>query len=136
MKCGALLVLAERRRKGSSTPYEAIVQVIAAEHVYNAAAALVVYGVEECEKFRWGKLDLKEGRREICDGTIEAHVWVEDEPYFGGTNAVFRADFRCTRCKNTWFKGLPADEDDISKLLTKAIADKEELSPMQRSKLQ
>jgi hypothetical protein len=65
------------------------------------------------------KLDLD--ALEVCGGDIQASVLAVDEPYYGGSSASLEVNYRCDRCGQTKFDGLP-DAYSISDFLTAVIA--------------
>lgn len=52
----------------------------------------------------------------ICDGEIEIDIQAVDEPYFGGSSASLRVEFRCNVCGNSYYpdRNLPSGEFDTN----------------------
>lgn len=59
------------------------------------------------------------GYWEKCDGDIEIDIQAQDEPYFGGSSASLRVEFRCSVCGNSYYpdRNLPSGESDINQWL-------------------
>ncbi|NJL70663.1 MAG: hypothetical protein HC888_03110 [Candidatus Competibacteraceae bacterium] len=70
---------------------------------------------------RLGDIDLT--GHEVCDGNVRAYVKVRDEPYYGGTIATFQVDYVCEKCGGLYYPHLPQSEEEVSKWLTRAIAE-------------
>jgi len=62
---------------------------------------------------------------EICEGTIRVCVSAEYDHGYGCCNgsAEFTVEYSCTKCSNTYYPELPKDENAISALVTKVVAD-------------
>ena len=58
----------------------------------------------------------------ICEGKIVATVAAEDEPYMGGTSAVFSITYKCDTCDNDFYPELPQTSEEVSAMLTGHIA--------------
>lgn len=57
-----------------------------------------------------------------CDGDLKVTVEAVDEHYFGGASAEFRAEYTCTACGWVDKRTFGTSQEEVSKLLTKALA--------------
>lgn len=65
---------------------------------------------------------LEKPNTSICEGKIVATVTAEDEPYMGGSSAVFSITYKCDTCDNEFYPELPQTPEAVSAMLTAHIA--------------
>ena len=59
---------------------------------------------------------------EVCDGNVEAHITLEDEPYFGGCDTKLSVGWKCDLCgQSHGHPELPTDEKGLSKLVSELL---------------
>ena len=58
-----------------------------------------------------------------CGGIIVSDINFDPGYFFGGADPVFEIKFRCSKCGETNFPGLPNDLDEVNEILTSYIKD-------------
>lgn len=118
MRCGAIITHKERRSRAGT------------RMVINQNATVTWWGTSDVGVFPTGPTfaeALDKPDTEVCDGQIIATVEAEEEPYMGGSSAVFSVSYRCDKCSNQFFLELPQDEESVSAMLTSYIATLDEV---------
>lgn len=113
MRCGAIITRKERRSRAGT------------RMDIDPNATLTWWGTSDVGVFPNGPTfaeALDKPNTEICDGRIIAKVEADEEPYMGGSSAVFSVSYQCDRCSNSFFLELPQDEESVSAMLTAHIA--------------
>ncbi len=104
MKCNTRVVWRDARRKGSGKPYRKAIRW------YHSGFPDATIPVEE------------RAVMEVCDGAIVATINARDEPEWGGSYATLEIAYKCHTCGASAFPHLPSNSEQISKLVTAAIA--------------
>lgn len=60
---------------------------------------------------------------QICDGEIEIDIQAVDEPYYGGSSAELRVEFRCNKCGNSWYpeRNFPQYSHEVNEWINKIL---------------
>ena len=118
MRCNAIVVWEDRRKKGSGEPIKTPRVLV------GPPPALEPYKKHLPLRFEAYTAALNTPGAAQCDGKIICSIEAVDELYYGGSSAALEVGYKCNKCGNTSFWGvLPTDGDEIAGIVTKAIED-------------
>lgn len=109
MKCKNMIVIEERKRRGTGEPYQKVVQTLGRS--FNGSypkEAVLTTGIRSVI---------------LCDGDIRVTVDIEDIGDCRCSGGSLNVVYLCLRCGNRSFNEFPESEDALSKFMTKVIAE-------------
>lgn len=99
MKCKNMIVIEERKAKGTGKPYQKVLYTLG-QHITQVVPKEAV----------------------LCSGDIKVRVCIEDIGSCRCSGGSVHVEYLCLRCGNQSFPEFPEAEDGISEFMTRTIA--------------
>lgn len=116
MKCNATVFYGKHRRKNASDQIKPIGWITNYSRELYASPENMEALINTIER-----MYVITKKEEVCGGEIESIMMYSPGYYVGGADPEFEIRYRCKKCGNTNFTGLPTEIDELNKFMTAAI---------------